>query len=368
MPFLRFAGVCPSGFESSIKRLLRRALSDSGSVRVSGGLVRFVSPSAVDTVARLPWFTNLFVVFREWNTASLPFEALVRKTGGEAEFAEAWLACRPSSAATFRVRFSRAGEFTSVDKKATADAEALVRARTGLRVDRENPDIEFWYIVRTEGWSALAARIPSRGMGPEERPGELKREVASLLVAVSGAEEAARCVLDPFAGYGSIPQAMLTAFPGARVLASDRDPLMARTLAERFSHDPAVTVACAAVASCAETFGLAPGSVDAIVTDPPWGLWEKDGYADEAAIESLYTAMLDVFIRVCKPGAPVLVLTGAKRAFERALSRDAALTRVLDPSYSGPFGNPLRTDVLINGKKSAVYGFTLPPYLMPASS
>jgi hypothetical protein len=122
----------------------------------------------VDTVARLPWFTNLFVVFREWNTASLPFEALVRKTGGEAEFAEAWLACRPSSAATFRVRFSRAGEFTSVDKKATADAEPSC-GPNGLAGRSRNPDIEFWYIVRTRV-GRPSARIPSAAWGPRSGP------------------------------------------------------------------------------------------------------------------------------------------------------------------------------------------------------
>ncbi len=351
---LRFAGTFAPGFEAAVRLSLREDLPRSGDVRLSSGFVRFSFSGQSLRADDLPYLNNVFSVFREWDTSSMPFRALVRKTGGEEEFARAWEAVAPPGARSFRVRFSAMNRFVPVDRDVSADAERLIASRTRLSVDRVKPDVEFWYITRSEGWSCLAARLPSAGEGSEPRAGELKPEIARLLVATAAIPAGARVLVDPFAGYGSIPQALSERFPSAAVYALDADADRARDLERRFAASSRVRVVRSDVTGFLEACSLPPGGVDAVVTDPPWGFWESERYGGADSLRALYDAMLAAFSVALSPSGRLVVLTGAKREFEESVAaspafRDAALA----PGF--------RSNVLVNGKKSAVYSLVNPP-------
>lgn len=348
---LRFAGTFAPGFEAAIRLSLREDLPESGDVRLSSGFVRFSFSGIPARTADLSYFNNIFAVFREWDTLSMPFRALVRKTGGEEEFARVWDAVAPRGARSFRVRFSASNRFMPVDKDVSADAERLIASRTGLSIDRVSPDIEFWYLTRSEGWSCLAARLPSHESEIEPRAGELRPEIARLLVAMAAIPANARTLVDPFAGYGSIPEALRRKFPDAAVYALDVDGERAKGLSLRFSPVDRVHVAEADVTRFLDACNLPEGGVDAIVTDPPWGFWEGDRYGEAGSIRSLYDAMLSAFAVALAPSGRLVVLTGAKREFEEAVAASEAFRA--ESSVSG-----FRADVLVNGKKSAVYSLS----------
>ncbi|MBR6341303.1 MAG: hypothetical protein IKR64_05340, partial [Treponema sp.] len=82
---------------------------------------------------------------------------------------------------------------------------------------------------------------------------------------------------------------------------------------------------------------IADNSLDAIVTDPPWGLWENI-----PDIEDFYNKMFVSFRRVLKSDGKMVILTARKEDFERAAG-NAGLK----------IENSLHT--LVNGKKAGLY-------------
>lgn len=315
-------------------------------IRVFPGMVRFLYAGPPANAASVPFFNNVFLVLQEWETSSIPFPALVRKSSGNESFAAVWSRARTRAVKTFRVRFSASNKFCSVERPVMDAAERLISSATGLSPNRLEPDAEFWYLTRSEGYSCLGYRLPGRPSSTKElRPGELRPEIAQLLVALAGIPPEPAALLDPFAGYGSIPEALARRYPSAVVHAGDIDPERQEDLRTRFGNSRRIVLHPCGVSGLTE---LEAGSVDAVVTDPPWGMWEGERYSGERSIPALYRQMLDVFARLLKSGGRLCVLTGAKREFEEAVAASGA--------FAGEAGKPgFRTDILVNGKKSAAY-------------
>jgi predicted RNA methylase len=389
----RFMASFPAGFERVVGSLLLRDIPDASDLEALGGLLLFSSGASAQALTRLPLFNNVFLILREWPTSERGFADLAAQACQKSELRasrEFWGAVPRGS---FRLRFSRANQFESVDKKTMERVESAIARETGLRPDRFEPGMEFWFSIRREGRSFFAARLLKTDEAEAEpRAGELRPSFARLLVALALApvvtpsadlesaraaivpsstassisepptlaagqsrgpasdgavgEKAERAVfLDPFAGYGSIPVCLAETVPGSLVYASDADPERARDLARRFAGHRRVRVSSSDATSLNH---LAAASVDAIVTDPPWGDWEGGRYRDSGALGELYSRALAEFSRVLKPGAVACVLTGAKAEFERSVSASA--------HFASSSALPdFRTDVLVNGKKSAVY-------------
>lgn len=83
---------------------------------------------------------------------------------------------------------------------------------------------------------------------------------------------------------------------------------------------------------------MPPRSVDAIVTDPPWGHFSKI----EDGIEPLYARVGSAAAGWLRPGGAIVVLTGAPESSVRALLERGELALERD--------HP----VLVNGRKARV--------------
>ena len=91
---------------------------------------------------------------------------------------------------------------------------------------------------------------------------------------------------------------------------------------------------------CADVFELShiqDNSIDSIITDPPWGLWENI-----PDIEDFYNRMFVSFKRVLKPNGKMTILTARTVEFENAVKK-AGLT-IQDSLHT-----------LVNGKKATLY-------------
>jgi SAM-dependent methyltransferase len=351
----RFLAIFAPGFESVIGSMLAESLPGLGRVEISSGMVLFDAPCALEDVASLAFLNNVFLVLREWHTNSSSPVAMVRSVTSS-EIPEMILHDVLSiGAGSFRVRFSRENQFFSVDKKTMSDAERYISAQTGLGADRVTPDMEFWFIVRSEKYSCFAARITKKQSTEKylER-GELRPEIAQLLVSLARVSAADLVIVDPFAGHGAIP-AQLAVDLAARggpastvVHASDIDPELVAAMQRRFGLGGVVQVRKCDALSLSY---LADGSVDLVVTDPPWGFWDGDRYQGEQSIATLYRGMLAEFARILVPDGRAFVLTGAKREMEEAVLESPVFARCAGlPNF--------RTDVLVNGKKSAVFALS----------
>jgi tRNA G10 N-methylase Trm11 len=83
---------------------------------------------------------------------------------------------------------------------------------------------------------------------------------------------------------------------------------------------------------------ISQGTVDAIVTDPPWGIY-KTGFS----LQILYNDMIEVFSKVIKHSGSVVILSAAEKEIRFALENNPAFT--------------LREEIpiLVSGKKTNVF-------------
>jgi hypothetical protein len=345
----RYLATFAPGFEGVIADLLSRHLPGSVDVRVFDGMALFSLPGSLPDVRHLAFLNNLFLVLREWNTSSSGFADLSKAAAGKSDLSARAGEIAALAGSSFRVRFSKENQFCSVDKSVTEYAERSIAKLTGLASDRENPGMEFWFIIRRENLSFFAARLTKKPSTEKYlEKGELRPEIVQLVTALARLAPEDRVLLDPFAGHGAIPEQLALAQRGAVVHASDIDPALGAVLARRFSGNGKVRVH---TGDALHMDWIAPGSVDVIVTDPPWGFWDSDSYKGDSSIENLYRGMLAEFARVLSVRGRALVMTGAKNEMLSAV--------LASPEFALCAGSAgFRTDILVNGKKSAVFALS----------
>ncbi len=347
---LQYFATFPAGFECLVEGVLPALIPGARCEKRFGGAVLFTLDRKIGDADTVSCFTNVFRILGSWNSNTRDFSGLAKEVTRMRMAAQAKECVNPLPA-TFRLRFSRENLFVPVDKEVSKKLENQIQADTGMALDRLNPESEFWLFTRSEGVTFFALRIPLANSGSAKpRRGELKPELATLLVFLASPDLSARVFYDPCAGYGSIPAAVCRVY-GARgtgdsvtVIAGDIDQDVISFLAERFAREPSVRV----INEDATIPGSVPDdSVDAIVTDPPWGEWEEGSLRGEPALSLFYSAFLQRAEAVLVPGGRLVVLSAAKEIFSRCAAASAFAGSV---ALSG-----FQTDVLVNGKKSAVF-------------
>ena len=234
---------------------------------------------------------------------------------------------------TFRVRFQQENQFAKVDKNLTRKVEEYVVRNSRLTLDRLSPTNEIWFSIRREGFAFCGELISKREFTEKNlNKGELRPEIAYLMCCYAEIQPE-DVILEPFCGYGSIPIQLSKRFPCHKIYASDIDGEKVKRL-EQMAHGPQTNI------QQADAFELAhipDDSIDKIITDPPWGLWEN---IDD--IEGFYNKMFASFKRVLKPQGKMVILSARTKELEAA-----ATTAGLHIEKS------LHT--LVNGKKATLY-------------
>jgi tRNA G10 N-methylase Trm11 len=207
---------------------------------------------------------------------------------------------------SFRVITSFENRLVPVNEKVRKDTERYIAEQSGMEVDRTKPDTEVWFLYRNEGFSVCMKRLTKHASFEKSlHPGELIPQLAYMLCRLSRPRPG-ETVLDPFCGYGSIPEQRLKHFPQAHVYASDIDDT-----ALAFSRNKITgTLRESAHFRKADIYDLPSfipkESVDAIITDPPWGMY------DRITIGQFYEDMIGIFAELLKGGGVAVVLTAKK--------------------------------------------------------
>lgn len=354
----QLAAVFSPGFEKVIPNVLKKDIPDAYKVTVSSGFVRFCTDKNPFRAVNADYFNNSFLVLREWNAGRAPqgggakapaFEVMANKIRiPDAMIPE----ITKQHYKTFRLRFSAANVFTSVNKNLMANVEHQISAQTGLKPDRLGGDTEFWFLTRSDGYACFALRMTKKQSTEKYlEKGELRPEFVTLLAAFAemsaplpaATEETVPVILDPFAGHGGIVKRLSAMYPKARILSSEIEGELAAKIK-----------GCRQCDATKLSF-IEDSSIDCVITDPPWGFWQGD-LRDDAKLKALYCGMLKELFRVTKPGASLCILTAAKEIFEESFNESSFAE--LSETQNAPLkGTDIRTDVLVNGKKAAVYSW-----------
>jgi tRNA G10 N-methylase Trm11 len=225
---------------------------------------------------------------------------------------------------TFRIITSYANQLTAVSDPLKRNAEYHIARQTGLRLSRSKSDAEFWFLYRTEGISLFMQRLTFHASFDKTlHKGELTPPLANTLCALARLAKGA-VVLDPFCGYGAIPRACLSHFPVQTCYAFDiNDKALAYT--RRAMNDAAIHSAKRAVIKKLDVYALPsvipPDSIDAIITDPPWGLYERL----PVPLPRFYADILNLFENALKPGGTLVLLTAQAEIVMNIVTESALL-------------------------------------------
>lgn len=328
-----FATFIP-GTEEIVSRILRARLPDFSPGLLASGAVVF-STAVPYSGLNLFCFNNLFQVL--YSAPAAPTKAGLEKFLRALPAAPVdWQAARAGKKArTFRLAVSCKNQLTAVSRGAKEAVEKKLAAETRLRPDRSLPDQEFWALARDDGRAWFLKRLTRhKAYDKLLHPGELHPELAYMMCWLSrpGPSDV---FLDPFCGYGAIPAQRAKRFPFRTLTASDLSPEAVEFTRQKLGERPGLSVRRAD----ALHLDLEDGSISAIVTDPPWGMYEDVGME----LGRFYRRIAEEFARLLETGGRAVVLTAAKRELEEAVESVPRLA--LKERY----------DILVSGKKCRLF-------------
>ena len=330
------------GLGELIAELVRERLPDAIIHRLLDGAILFETSLGYDKL-NFFCFNNIFAVINlmEHDAPARALEAHIQLQNAVVGDSAAGgiIAHNSRKFRSFRIVISRENKPASIDEKLRTEAERHIARLSGLTVNRAKPDAEFWFLYRNEGFSLFMKRLTLRPSWEKSlHPGELPPPLAWMLCRLARLKHD-DVVLDPFCGYGSIPNAAFRYFHITQCIAADNNEQAAAYTAARFRDRPdgAFTLHKTDFRSLVSI--LPPKSVDAIITDPPWGCYHNG----EEFQGALYEEMFGVFDTLLKDGGRVVVL--------------GARTDELPRADGDRFVLQENIPILLSGKKAAIYRF-----------
>ncbi len=309
-----------SGFSSLIEKVLMEYIPDSEIKLLLDGLVVYETSTPPSTIKTLPFFNNSFYSI-DYKKGTLNLSSSIMP------LSESFSTEIIKKTKTFRIIISKVNTLISIPKQQLEKLEQQFSKTLKLRVDRANPDLEVWFLERSEGYSFCGIRLTKKPSTEKYlQKGQLRAELTWLLCFLSEPSNN-DIFLDPFAGFRSIPLARTT-FPYAKIIASDKEGCNTQPKTKNIEWH----------IWDATKLPIENNSIDKIVTDPPWGIFK------EKPVDTLYKSTLSEFERVLKPDGVLVLLTSQKELIEKLIA-DHKKTFSLEEKYN----------ILVSGKKAGIY-------------
>jgi 16S rRNA G966 N2-methylase RsmD len=343
-----------AGLQDVIEPELARRLPDFRVLHKEQGLLIFESDAPSEVVAHLPFFNNSFVVLGQAVASAAQLESAVARHWTAGPLLAAARASLRSHERSFRLFVSDESRLVAVARPTSERLTRALQQATGLRHQPGGADVEFWSLRRREGVVYFCRRLSRRSKTERDLArGELRPELASLLCLLSQ-PASGDVFLDPFAGSGAIGFVRAEQ-PFRRLLLSDSDPdkvaeLNRQLKRRRLGGRPGGPEVSATVADARRLQAVATASVDKVVTDPPWGFFDRS-IGDPVAF---YRTALAELVRVLAPDGRLVLLSGQREIWP-ALNAELA-----------PWLEPLSShEILLSGKKAVILAWRRSPRAAP---
>lgn len=317
-----------TGFEEIIREKLINDLNGVKILNVYNGLIHFKYNKDYNIIKHIPYLNNTFSVMSYLKNKKLTFNKMVGMvTKNKYKFLV--------SRGTCRIRFSNENKFMKVDKKIIQSAEEHILQCSSLKINRVTPSTEIWYIIRSEKIGFYCQLLFKRKFTEKKlKKGELRPELAYLMCGCAKLSRES-IVCDPFCGYGSIPKQLLTMYNVKKVIASDINrELIFELDRAKWTNNRKLLLN---ISDARNLNKIDDNSIDAIISDPPWGYYEK---IDD--IEKFYASILYEMLRILRINGYIVVLVARTQEFLSACELSCInLTKQIN--------------ILVNGKKASVF-------------
>ncbi len=324
-----FASTFIPGFTPFIEDQLRKQVKNIQILNTFDGLIVYKTSSDWDTLKNLKFLNNTYLVICETNNVN---RRVIERMREQLDV----LDNLPKSAKSFRIVISKENEMKPIDSHLRVQLESDISFLSDLKVNRNKPDVEFWFLFRAENYGFFGIRITKHPDYKKVLPaGELRPELANLLCLLAEPDNQ-DVFLDPFAGYGSITYQRAKIAKYRKIIASDINIERAAFLKTKLRGFKNIVID---KADALNLTSIGDASIDCVVTDPPWGYYENK----DTDFNVFFPQVLNEMNRIIKPGGLLVLMTAKKEEFVSALNNTPA------------FDLKVKYDILVSGKKAAVY-------------
>jgi tRNA G10 N-methylase Trm11 len=214
---------------------------------------------------------------------------------------------------SYRVMIQQGSRLVHIPRAVQIKIRKTVETGTHLTYNPRKAKTEIRFLLRNDGRGYLGvshiSQKPFDAMPIVK--GALHPRMAHMLNLFSLPTDV-DVFLDPFAGFGSIVYDRARFFPSHKLIASDLNASLVSQLQARFKGKKDAQI----VVADARRLDYIPDSVvTRVVTDPPWGLYDKD--IDDS--EDLYRDLFSELARVMKPEGIFVILSYQKKDIENAV-------------------------------------------------
>lgn len=336
-----YLGQCISGLQDVLANHLSSTQSTLKVLHIEDGAVIFSSAQKLDLSA-FPQFNNLYQFLyrsdKNGSKATTMDEALTQCLS-----ASKWQTPASHGARTFRLNLSDENKLVSADKKLIGQLIARIEHAGSLRYTKGRPDVEYWVFRRDDGQVWFARRLTYQRVTEKDlAPGTLRPELAYALCLLSHPQADDR-VMDPCAGSGALAFARAR-FPFNMMFISDIESeavkkirLTLKTTHKRLEKKGRPVIVREADARNLDK--IEDNFLTAIITDPPWGLYNQI----EGDLGAFYNALMTEWYRVLNKGGCLVLLMGQRELLPALLKKQSAL-----------FHCEQQLNILVSGKKAAI--------------
>ena len=199
------------------------------------GLIMYETDYPLREVRNIRYFNNSFVLLHVfYGLRNDPLTSMIKEITKSSKLHSVISSNITSGTATFKIVTSLENKTVAIDRTLVKNLESKISQASGLRVNIQRPDIEFWFLVRSEGNGFFGMRItyPYYRDAPLEK-GELRHQLAHILCLASQPTPL-DIFLDPFAGHGAIPLERARLFPYKEIFAVESDAVLVKRLKKLF--------------------------------------------------------------------------------------------------------------------------------------
>jgi tRNA G10 N-methylase Trm11 len=328
-----------SGLQCIIEQVVKNRLKDIRVKKLLDGAVIFETACSYDKL-NLFCFNNIFMVLDIFDIKNEK-NGIVSHVKRVCQQKDSIFANPRThkSIHSFRVITSYTNQLVPLNEKIKWNIEHVIAQKTKLLCNRSKPDTEYWFLYRNEGFSVFMERLTKhKSFDKTLHKGELQPQLAYLMCWMSHPDKS-DIVLDPFCGYGSILEQRLKHFPIQNIYGFDikREAVAISLNKIKGKLLQPCTIKKLDIYTIFSV--LSEKSIDKIITDPPWGMYEQLNMP----IQQFYNDMMHIFCRLVKHNGSIILLTSKKEELIAAVSTVQKLV-IIDSIH-----------ILVSGKKACIF-------------
>jgi 23S rRNA G2445 N2-methylase RlmL len=211
---------------------------------------------------------------------------------------------------TFRVIVMDCGKLRAVPQNIMVEVEKNIARQTKLEVHRANPDIEIWINRRNDGATFFMVRAKKHSPFDKKlKQGELRPDVVDVMLHKARINKQS-IIVDMFGGWGAIAAAVENG-RYQKILTGDINDECVNHQKARLKNKRNCTVQ----KWDARKLPIDDKSVDSVVTDPPWGEYERIN------APQFYDDFIGEVARILRPDGSFVFLSSMQNEASQSLAK-----------------------------------------------